>query len=68
MNAMAPVRVISVTVDEENGECDVIVPNEQLSLAIGKSGNAARLVANLLKIRVNIYSYANAIEDKLEIL
>ncbi|AUF83503.1 transcription termination factor NusA [Mesoplasma syrphidae] len=68
MNAMAPVRVISVSVDEENGECDVIVPNEQLSLAIGKSGIAARLVANLLKIRVNIYSYANALEDKVEIL
>ncbi|WP_031543156.1 transcription termination factor NusA [Mesoplasma photuris] len=68
MNAMAPVRVISVSYNEEDGECDVIVPNEQLSLAIGKSGIAARLVANLLKLRVNIFSYENAITDGIEIL
>ncbi|ATZ18694.1 transcription elongation factor NusA [Williamsoniiplasma somnilux] len=68
INAMAPVRVISVNIDEENNECDVIVPNEQLSLAIGKSGMAARLVVNLVKMRINIYSLENAKIDDLEIL
>lgn len=68
MNAMAPVRVISVSVDEENNECDVIVPNEQVSLAIGKSGVASRLVANIVKMHVNVYSYANAQIDDLKIL
>jgi N utilization substance protein A len=59
---MAPVRVISVDVDEENHEADIIVPNEQSSLAIGKSGMAARLVANLLKMKINIISLTQATE------
>jgi len=60
INAMAPVRVISVDVDEEENEVDIIVPNEQSSLAIGKSGMAARLVANLLKMKINIISLTQA--------
>ncbi|AXK51266.1 transcription termination factor NusA [Spiroplasma alleghenense] len=80
MNALAPVRVINILVDEEeffdeegnledaHRECDVVVPNNQLSLAIGKSGMAARLVANLVKMKINILSYDNALEKGVEIL
>ncbi|AHI53978.1 transcription elongation factor NusA [Spiroplasma sabaudiense Ar-1343] len=80
MNALAPVRVVSIMVDEEeffdeegnledaHRECDVVVPNNQLSLAIGKSGMAARLVANLVKMKINIYSYESALEKGIEIL
>ncbi|ATG97458.1 transcription termination factor NusA [Mesoplasma lactucae] len=62
MNAMAPVRVVSVDVDEENNEADIIVPDEQLSLAIGRNGIAARIVANLLKMKINILSVSQAQE------
>lgn len=67
-NALAPVRVISIEVDEEFNECTVVVPNEQLSLAIGKQGMAAKLVARLVEMRVNILSFDNAKEDGIEIL
>ncbi|ATZ21512.1 transcription termination factor NusA [Mesoplasma tabanidae] len=66
INAMAPVKVISV--NEVEGEFDIVVPNQQLSLAIGKGGMAAKLVANLLKRRINIYSLENAITDNMDVL
>lgn len=66
INAMAPVKVISV--NEVEGEFDIVVPNQQLSLAIGKGGMAAKLVANLLKRRINIYSLENAIADNMDVL
>jgi len=66
MSAMAPVRVVSVDVDLENNEADIIVPNEQLSLAIGRGGVAARLVANLLKMKINIISVKQAQEIGIE--
>ncbi|AVP49064.1 transcription termination factor NusA [Williamsoniiplasma luminosum] len=67
MEAMAPVRVISINFIEGTEEIDVVVPNEQLSLAIGKKGVAARLVANLIKKRVNIYSYDDAQKFAIDI-
>ncbi|PPE06383.1 transcription termination factor NusA [Mesoplasma corruscae] len=66
INAMAPVKVISV--NEVFGEYDIVVPNEQLSLAIGKFGMAAKLVANLLKRRINIYSLESAKEANVSVL
>ncbi|AKX33987.1 transcription elongation factor NusA [Spiroplasma litorale] len=68
MNSLAPVRVISISIDEENNECFIVVPNEQLSLAIGKKGMAARLVANLVNMKINIYSLDVANEKEIEIL
>jgi len=67
INAMAPVRVISVDVDEENNEADIIVPNEQSSLAIGRQGMAARLVANLLHMKINIIPLTQAEELGIEV-
>ncbi|AUM62568.1 transcription termination factor NusA [Spiroplasma monobiae] len=67
MNSLAPVKVISIDIDEENNECFIVVPNEQLSLAIGKKGMAARLVANLVNMKINIFSLENAKEKEIEI-
>ena len=50
-NALSPAKVISVTVDEEEKSASVIVPNHQLSLAIGKEGQNARLAARLTGYR-----------------
>ncbi|ASP28091.1 transcription elongation factor NusA [Spiroplasma corruscae] len=68
MNSLAPVRVISIAIDDDNNECFIVVPNEQLSLAIGKKGMAARLVANLVSMKINIYSLDVANEKNIEIL
>ncbi|WP_338985525.1 transcription termination factor NusA [Spiroplasma endosymbiont of Diplazon laetatorius] len=67
MNSLAPVKVISIDIDEENNECFIVVPNEQLSLAIGKKGMAARLVANLVNMKINIFSLDSAKEKEIEI-
>ncbi|MBY7704619.1 hypothetical protein JIY74_30955 [Vibrio harveyi] len=66
INAMSPVKVISV--NNVDGEYDIVVPNQQLSLAIGKQGIAAKLIANLVKTKVNIYSLSNALNDNIDIL
>ncbi|WP_339023195.1 transcription termination factor NusA [Spiroplasma endosymbiont of Crioceris asparagi] len=60
INALSPVKVISIDYDAEKNEAKVIVPDEQLSLAIGKKGMAARLVANLVKTRINIFSLSDS--------
>jgi transcription termination/antitermination protein NusA len=57
-NALSPARVLSVTVDEATKTATVIVPEAQLSLAIGKEGQNARLAAKLTGWRVDIKSDA----------
>lgn len=59
-NALSPAKVISVTVDEEEKSASVIVPNHQLSLAIGKEGQNARLAARLTGYKIDIKSEAQA--------
>ena len=53
-NALSPSEVTSVTVDEEEKTARVIVPENQLSLAIGKEGQNARLAAKLTGYKVDI--------------
>ena len=48
-NALSPARVNSVTIDEENHYATVVVSDDQLSLAIGKEGQNARLAARKLR-------------------
>lgn len=55
-NALSPAKVISVTVDEETKSARVIVPDYQLSLAIGKEGQNARLAAKLTGYKIDIKS------------
>jgi N utilization substance protein A len=55
-NALSPARVSSVTVDVENNYATVVVPDDQLSLAIGKEGQNARLAARLTGWHIDIKS------------
>jgi N utilization substance protein A len=54
--ALAPARVREVLVDDESMQATVIVPDDQLSLAIGREGQNARLAAKLTGWRVDIKS------------
>ena len=53
-NALSPSKVISVDVDEEEKTASVVVPQDQLSLAIGKEGQNARLAAKLTGYKIDI--------------
>lgn len=55
-NALSPAKVVSVTVNEEEKSANVIVPDYQLSLAIGKEGQNARLAAKLTGYKIDIKS------------
>jgi len=57
-NSLSPAKVISVEVDEEEKSARVIVPDYQLSLAIGKEGQNARLAAKLTGYKIDIKSEA----------
>ncbi|MDO4296048.1 MAG: transcription termination factor NusA [bacterium] len=61
-NALSPAMVISVVADEEEKEAQVIVPDYQLSLAIGKEGQNARLAAKLTGFKIDIKSETQARE------
>ena len=56
--ALSPAEVLSVRIDEEHKIANVIVPERQLSLAIGKEGQNARLAAKLTGWRIDIRSEA----------
>lgn len=55
-NALSPSKVLSVYIAEQDKVCRVIVPDGQLSLAIGKEGQNARLAAKLTGWRIDIKS------------
>ncbi|ANZ99811.1 transcription termination/antitermination protein NusA [Carnobacterium divergens] len=55
-NALNPAQVVSVTFNEAAGSCVVVVPDYQLSLAIGKRGQNARLAAKLTGFKIDIKS------------
>ncbi len=53
-NALSPARIQDIILDEEHQTLQVIVPDDQLSLAIGKGGQNVRLAAKLLKWKIDI--------------
>jgi N utilization substance protein A len=61
-NALSPAQVTSVSVSQEDNTATVIVPDRQLSLAIGKEGQNARLAAKLTGWRIDIRSETAAAE------
>ena len=61
-NALSPSKVVSVKVDEEDKSAKVVVPDYQLSLAIGKEGQNARLAARLTGYKIDIKSESQARE------
>jgi transcription termination/antitermination protein NusA len=64
--ALSPARVREVLVDDEAKQATVIVPDDQLSLAIGKDGLNARLAARLTGWRVDIRSETEFAEEEAE--
>jgi N utilization substance protein A len=61
-NALSPAKVISVHVEEHEKSARVIVPDYQLSLAIGKEGQNARLAARLTGFKIDIKSESQVVE------
>jgi N utilization substance protein A len=65
--ALSPARVREVLVDDDNKQATVVVPDDQLSLAIGKEGQNARLAARLTGWRVDIKSESEFAEVEEEL-
>ena len=59
VNALAPAEVAKVVMDEVAGRMEVVVPDDQLSLAIGKSGQNVRLAVKLTNWKLDIMSDAD---------
>ena len=64
-NALSPAPVLSVELNEDDGIATVVVPDKQLSLAIGKEGQNARLAAKLTGWRIDIKSASAAEAERL---
>ncbi len=60
INALAPAEIISVVMDENNHVMDVAVPEDQLSLAIGRGGQNVRLAGQLTGWRLNVMAENDA--------
>ncbi len=65
-NALSPAQVSKVFVDEDNRALEVVVADDQLSLAIGKRGQNVSLAARLTGCRIDIKSEAKAAEAELQ--
>jgi transcription termination/antitermination protein NusA len=65
--ALSPARVREVLVDDEDKQATVVVPDDQLSLAIGREGQNARLAAKLTGWRVDIKSETDFSQEEDEI-
>ena len=55
-NALSPAEILRVVVDEENRSMEVVVPDDQLSLAIGKKGQNVRLASRLANWKLDVTS------------
>ena len=65
-NALAPAEILRVIVDEEKKVMEVVVPDDQLSLAIGKKGQNVRLASRLSNWKLDVTSdseYQKALEE-----
>jgi N utilization substance protein A len=66
--ALSPAKVTEVRLSEDGTQADVIVPDFQLSLAIGKEGQNARLAARLTGVRIDIKSETQAANEAAGII
>ena len=64
-NALSPSKIISVALNDDDKNCRVVVPDNQLSLAIGKEGQNARLAAKLTGWKIDIKSLRQSKNDPL---
>jgi len=58
-NALAPAEIVRVIVDESNHSMEIVVPDDQLSLAIGKKGQNVRLASRLTGWKLDVTSETN---------
>ncbi len=65
-NALSPAKVVSVAVNEAEKISRVVVPDYQLSLAIGKEGQNARLAAKLTGWKIDIKSESQAADEEID--
>jgi transcription termination/antitermination protein NusA len=61
-NALSPAEVVSIHIEDATNTAFIAVPDKQLSLAIGKEGQNARLAAKLTKLRIDIRGESAVIE------
>src|SRR3954470_6043525 len=66
VNALAPAEVTTVVMDEEAGRVEVVVPDDQLSLAIGRRGQNVRLASQLTRWDIDILTEAEESERRQE--
>jgi len=66
VSALSPAQVLSVKLDEDEQAATVVVPDKQLSLAIGKEGQNVRLAAKLTGWRIDIISASEAEAERAE--
>ncbi len=66
VNALAPAEVTKVVMDEEAGRVEVVVPDDQLSLAIGRRGQNVRLASQLTRWDIDILTEAEESERRQE--
>jgi N utilization substance protein A len=64
VNALQPATVSRVVLDEEEGRIEVVVPDDQLSLAIGRRGQNVRLASQLTDSAIDIMTEADASEKR----
>ena len=67
-NALAPAKIVKVVVNEEDKQMQVIVPDDQLSLAIGKKGQNVRLAVKLTEWNLDLVSESDLENKKREAL
>ncbi len=67
-NALSPAQITKVVVDDEEHSMEVIVPDDQLSLAIGKKGQNVRLAAKLTGWKIDIHTETEQIDGPTETL
>ena len=65
-NALNPAKITGVTIDEKEKAATVIIPDKQLSLAIGKEGQNVRLAVKLTGWRIDIKSASEAEKERLK--
>jgi len=64
VNALQPATVSRVVIDEEEGRIEVVVPDDQLSLAIGRRGQNVRLASQLTNLAIDIMTEADSSEKR----
>lgn len=66
VNALAPAEVTKVVIDEDTGKAEVVVPTEQLSLAIGRKGQNVRLASRLTRWNIDVMTEEQESKKRIE--